>query len=61
VHVRLRSANLDECFALLLSRQVEIAIVFRLPGEDHPISDRFRRDDGDRQRPAGAGGRRPGH
>jgi DNA-binding transcriptional LysR family regulator len=40
-HVRLRSANLDECFALLLSRQVDIAIVYRLPGEDHPIGDRF--------------------
>ena len=40
-YVRLRSANLDECFALLLSRQVDIAIVYRLPGEDHPISDRF--------------------
>ena len=40
-HVRLRSANLDECFALLLSRQVDIAIVYRLPGEDHPISDRI--------------------
>lgn len=40
-HVRLRSANLDECFALLLSRQVDIALVYRLPGEDHPIGDKF--------------------
>lgn len=40
-HVRLRSANLDECFSLLLSRQVDIAIVYRLPGEDHPISQSF--------------------
>jgi LysR family transcriptional regulator, hypochlorite-specific transcription factor HypT len=40
-HIRLRSANLDECFALLLSRQVDIAIVYRLPGEDHPISQSF--------------------
>ncbi|MGL6211637.1 MAG: LysR family transcriptional regulator [Paracoccaceae bacterium] len=40
-HVRLRSANLDECFALLLSRQVDIAIVYRLPGEDHPIGQSF--------------------
>jgi LysR family transcriptional regulator, hypochlorite-specific transcription factor HypT len=40
-HVRLRSANLDECFSLLLSRQVDIAIVYRLPGEDHPISQTF--------------------
>lgn len=40
-HVRLRSANLDECFSLLLSRQADIAVVYRLPGEDHPISDAF--------------------
>lgn len=40
-HVRLRSANLDECFALLLSRQADIAIVYRLPGEPHPISASF--------------------
>jgi LysR family transcriptional regulator, hypochlorite-specific transcription factor HypT len=37
-YVRLRSANLDECFALLLSRQADIALVYRVPGEDHPIS-----------------------
>ena len=41
VHVRLRSANLDECFAMLLSRQADIAIVYRLPGEDHPIGQSF--------------------
>jgi LysR family transcriptional regulator, hypochlorite-specific transcription factor HypT len=41
MHIRLRSANLDECFSLLLSRQVDIAIVYRLPGEDHPISQSF--------------------
>lgn len=38
IYVRLRSANLDECFAMLLSRQADIAIVRRLPGEDHPMS-----------------------
>ncbi len=38
-HVRLRSANLDECFALLLSRQADIALVYRLPDESHPIGD----------------------
>jgi LysR family transcriptional regulator, hypochlorite-specific transcription factor HypT len=38
IYVRLRSANLDECFALLLSRQADIALVYRLPGEEHPIS-----------------------
>lgn len=37
-YVRLRSANLDECFALLLSRQADVALVYRVPGEDHPIS-----------------------
>ncbi len=41
IHVRLRSANLDECFSLLLSRQADIALVYRLPGEDHPISAAF--------------------
>jgi LysR family transcriptional regulator, hypochlorite-specific transcription factor HypT len=37
IYVRLRSANLDDCFGLLLSRQADIAIVYRLPGEEHPI------------------------
>lgn len=37
-YVRLRSANLDECFALLLSRQADVALVYRVPGEDHPIN-----------------------
>jgi DNA-binding transcriptional LysR family regulator len=41
IYVRLRSANLDECFSLLLSRQADIAIVYRLPGEDHPIGAAF--------------------
>lgn len=31
VYVRLRSANLDECHALLLSRQVDLAIVYAVP------------------------------
>lgn len=30
VYVRLRSANLDECFGLLLSRQADLAIVYGL-------------------------------
>lgn len=30
VYVRLRSANLDECFGLLLSRQADVAIVYHL-------------------------------
>lgn len=33
IHVRLRSANLDECTGLLLSRLADIAIVYRLPDE----------------------------
>lgn len=37
IYVRLRSANYDECFALLLSRQAEIAIVYRLPDETGDI------------------------
>ena len=37
IHVRLRSANRDECFGLLLSRQAEIALVYRIAGEKHPI------------------------
>lgn len=37
-YVRLRSANLDECFALLLSRQADIALVYRVPGEEQPIN-----------------------
>lgn len=41
IFVKLRSANLDECFALLLSRQADIAIAYRLPGEEHPISTEY--------------------
>lgn len=41
IFLKLRSANLDECFALLLSRQADLALVYRLPGEDHPISPEF--------------------
>ncbi len=36
-YVRLRSANLDECYSLLLSRQADIALLYRVPGEDHAI------------------------
>ncbi|MGL4235186.1 LysR family transcriptional regulator [Tabrizicola sp.] len=41
IFVKLRSANLDDCFALLLSRQADIAIVYRLPDEEHPISTEY--------------------
>ena len=34
VYVRLRSGNLDECFALLLSRNADLAIVYSLPDSD---------------------------
>lgn len=34
VYVRLRSANLDECFGLLLSRNADIAIVYGIPESD---------------------------
>lgn len=40
-HVRLRSANLDECFALLLSRQADLALVYRFPDVPHPIEASF--------------------
>ncbi|GLS87439.1 LysR family transcriptional regulator [Cypionkella aquatica] len=33
MQVRLRSANLDECTGLLLSRQADVAIVYQLPEE----------------------------
>jgi DNA-binding transcriptional LysR family regulator len=34
VYVRLRSANLDECFALLLSRNADLVIAYSLPEGD---------------------------
>ncbi|QBY01393.1 LysR family transcriptional regulator [Rhodophyticola sp. CCM32] len=37
IFVRLRSANLDECYALLLSRQADIALVYQVPGADQRI------------------------
>lgn len=37
IYVRLRSANLDECFSLLLSRQADVALVYKQPSEEHPI------------------------
>ncbi len=40
-YVRLRSANLDECFAMVLSRQADIALVYQVPGEAHPIDAEF--------------------
>lgn len=37
IYIRLRSANLADCFAQLLSRQADILIVYRLPENEHPI------------------------
>ena len=37
VHVKLVSANLDGCLAQLLSRQADIAILYRQPGTTHPV------------------------
>ena len=38
IHVRLCSANLDECTGLLLSRQADVAIIYRLPDEMNDFS-----------------------
>lgn len=41
VYVRLRSANQDECFGLVLSRQADLAFVYRVQGEEHLIEADF--------------------
>lgn len=41
VHVRLRSANRDECLTLLLSRQADIAILYRLLDEGNELAGDF--------------------
>lgn len=41
IHVRLRSANLDECTGLLLSRQADVAIVYQLPEETNDFNADF--------------------
>jgi DNA-binding transcriptional LysR family regulator len=41
LHVRLRSANLDECTGLLVSRQADIAIVYHLPDEPKDATTEF--------------------
>ncbi|MCO5091303.1 LysR family transcriptional regulator [Bosea sp. (in: a-proteobacteria)] len=38
VFFKLRSANLEECFALLLSRQADLAVAYRVAGEEHRIA-----------------------
>lgn len=39
IYVRLRSANLDECFGLLLSRQADLAIVYHAPDQEELSGD----------------------
>lgn len=39
IYVRLRSANLDECFGLLLSRQVDLATVYHAPDHEERSGD----------------------
>jgi len=39
--VKVRSANLDECLTMLLSRQADFALLYRLPGADHPVRPDF--------------------
>lgn len=39
IYVRLRSANLDECFGLLLSRQADLAIVYHAQGMEELSGD----------------------
>lgn len=41
IYVRLRSANLDECTGLLLSRQADVAIVYQLPEETSDFNTDF--------------------
>jgi len=40
-YVRLRSANLDDCFGLLLSRQADVAIFYLLQDETNEIRDTY--------------------
>ncbi len=41
VYVRLRSANLDGCYGLLLSRQADLAVVYALPDADEQMTGDF--------------------
>jgi DNA-binding transcriptional LysR family regulator len=41
IFVRLRSANLDECYALLLSRQADLTILYATPDADEQVSGDF--------------------
>jgi DNA-binding transcriptional LysR family regulator len=37
IYVRLRSANMDECVGMLVSRKADVAIVYRVPDEANDI------------------------
>jgi DNA-binding transcriptional LysR family regulator len=41
IYVRLRSANLDECYSLLLSRQADLAILYATSGADAQVVGEF--------------------
>ena len=41
IYVRLRSANLDECYGLLLSRQADLAILYATPDADKQVAGDF--------------------
>jgi DNA-binding transcriptional LysR family regulator len=41
IHVKLRSANRDECVAMLLSRQADVAILYRVPNEENDFGSDF--------------------
>lgn len=41
IYVRLRSANLDECYGLLLSRQADLAILYASPDAEEQVSGDF--------------------
>jgi DNA-binding transcriptional LysR family regulator len=41
IHIRLRSANLDECLALLLSRQVDVSITYRTVGNQAGVDETY--------------------
>ena len=41
VTVRLRSDNRAECFALLMTKQADLALTYRLPGEALPVAASF--------------------
>ena len=40
-NVRLRSANRDECFALLLTKQADLTLIYRTIDEEHPLQGSF--------------------